>query len=918
MREVDIERHESHDLLQQQLWDDIWKEIQENLWDVVVLTPPCNSFSRARCNQKNNPGPVPVRNINHPWGFPWLTGSNFQLVQDHNFLVLQCLATMRLCCEHDTDYLFEHPEDLGLTSSGDRPASVWQLEEMRSFVLERGAFTFAIYQCHFGASSPKPTRLLTSLQLAATFPFGGFPTFDLEGHYLGPFPSNCTHDWHERRLVGKENGQWKTSGSAAYPPGLCKWLAQLIVSRKGDLFSELNTTREPTVVEAVEASAALEHQNVDQELDERQTKRSQEDAELRSEQQQQQLHRGQPLVLEWAGKQRQLVDGFGLCSPTLWEPEARGAHLEPAARELCNKLFGTLTEFVRNKFQDPRREAIKLGLGHIASSPFSREELQKLREYWAALLPSSKTALVVPERQPFLLGMIGQSLEIMGDPDYAIFMEGKDSFWTGVPVGFDEPLPRTPSVFPKKEKVRPLDESEYNNIASNYKSAVEMADEMEAKFRQEEALGRMVPTTLGEIKVEYPDRIPLVAAMGAIRKPNGPEDAAAMLRWVEEEKDSFFALSADISSAHRLVKIRKCDWPLLGCKVRTEDKTVWLNTVGTFGVSSASYWWSRLFSGIGRLNAYILNHQKWHQLVYVDDLHLTCLGERKFVNLWIALLVYEILGTPFSYGKFSGGLQVQFVGYLLDYRECLLGITKRRGDWLVTFIDDMLRSNGTIYMRRFNEFLGRLGFVSRVLIWLKPFLAPLYTWSSALDKSSVATSPKLVLLVLRFLRERLHECTYMNTCLRPETMAGELFRTDAKCETGRVVLGGHHLVHGEWFALEVGPSQAPFLFKESGDSQWASTTAELLAVLIALHLFGCLKRNKKEHPVPFRVTAGTDNKANDHLLRKGLTTKWPLCLVFMQLTVAIMSARVFIQLGWRPRDENAPADALTNLDFCKL
>ena len=90
---------------------------------------------------------------------------------------------------------------------------------------------------------------------------------------------------------------------------------------------------------------------------------------------------------------------------------------------------------------------------------------------------------------------------------------------------------------------------------------------------------------------------------------------------VQEEKDSVFSLSADIAAAHRLVKIRKMDWPLLACKARTEDKTVWINCVGTFGISSASYWWTRLFAGIGRLVSYVMQQLRWFQLVYVDDLH---------------------------------------------------------------------------------------------------------------------------------------------------------------------------------------------------------------------------------------------------------------------------------------------------------
>ena len=952
VREVDIERNDTDDLRQQNLWDELWEEIQKDFWDVVLLTPPCNSFSRARCNSEGFPGPPAVRNFHHPWGFPWLFGSNKTLVEDHNYMVMQCFETIRLCSSRGIDFLFEHPEDLGATPSGEQPASVWQLPEMRQVVEEFGGITFAIFQCHFGAESPKPTRFVTSLQRAAAFPHSGFAHFDSKRRYLGPLPASCTHTFHVKKLIGKQKGKWKTADSAAYPPALCHWLAKLIVSRKGVTASDhCQPDRPPIVqVQAVQSVVASPDPQPGQ-LD----KSPKVPLEAPPQQVQQQveqpgqtiggkqLHRGQQMSLEWSGKARQLVDGFGLCSPTLWEPSQRGAHLDAKAQDLCRQVHDLAENFIREKFEDPRREAIKLGLGHITASPFTASELDHLRRKWAAFLPSTQMALIVPDRQPFFLGIIGQSLELLGDPDAQIFMEGEDSFWTGVPLGYDEPLPRAAAVFPKKEKIRPLDESEYNPMAENYRSAKEMAEGLEKKFREEEALGRMVPTTLGELKQQFPERIPLVAAMGAIKKPNGdvrplhdgthyvqlnnqilfqdqlqypgPEDAASMVRLVQEEKDSVFSLSADIASAHRLVKIRKRDWPLLACKARTEDKTVWINCVGTFGISSASYWWTRLFAGIGRLVSYVMQQLRWYQLVYVDDLHITCLGRRKFENLWTVLLLYELLGTPFSYAKFSGGLAVQFVGYLLDYRLCLIGITKRRGEWLVGFIQDLQRSGGTVALRRFNEFVGRLGFVARVLVWLKPFMAPLYAWSSVLDRSTVATAPRLVMLALRFLEVQLVGCEYMHTCLRPQGSTGEQFRTDAKCETGKVVLAGHCLCDKRWFALEVFPEQAPFLFKPNGDSQWASTTAELLAVLVAMQLFGHFDRQGGPDPTPLKVTAGTDNLANEHLIKKGLTTKWPLCLVFMQLTEFLMRSGTLICLDWRPRDENALADSLTNGDF---
>ena len=236
---MDIERSDADDLLQQKLWDEIFQELRQGLYDVAVVTPPCNSFSRARCNSVLAPGPVPVRNFNHPWGFPWLSGNNRQLILDHNFLLSQSFATMDICLEVGCDFLFEHPEDLGKTTGGDKPASVWQLEEMRKFVDSGNAFTFAVFQCHFGAQSPKPTRFVTTFPLAQSFPWQGWPQFDEDRNYLGPLPAACSHPFHVRKLIGKENGKWKTADAAAYPPPLCKWLAQLIVSRKGESLSEL-------------------------------------------------------------------------------------------------------------------------------------------------------------------------------------------------------------------------------------------------------------------------------------------------------------------------------------------------------------------------------------------------------------------------------------------------------------------------------------------------------------------------------------------------------------------------------------------------------------------------------------------------------------------------------------------------------
>ena len=94
-----------------------------------------------------------------------------------------------------------------------------------------------------------------------------------------------------------------------------------------------------------------------------------------------------------------------------------------------------------------------------------------------------------------------------------------------------------------------------------------------------------------------------------------------------------------------------------------------------------------------------------------------------------------------------------------------------------------------------------------------------------------------------------------------------------------------------WFSVEVRPSEAPFLFCEE-KSQWASTSAELLASLAALFAFGWLQR------LSWALCGGTDNLANQYLSLKRSTTRWPLMM--------------------RPREENTAADGLTNGNFSQF
>ena len=159
-------------------------------------------------------------------------------------------------------------------------------------------------------------------------------------------------------------------------------------------------------------------------------------------------------------------------------------------------------------------------------------------------------------------------------------------------------------------------------------------------------------------KIVVPDRLEVP----------GPAEIKEAVALAQESREAVFGISADISQAHRRVRIRKCDWGRLGCKSSSSSRVLWLNTVGTFGVSSAAYWWTRLFACIGRWVLRIIAFLWNMQLVYVDDLHIVTARRNKFATLWMILLASEIVGTPFSYHKFAGGVAVDFIGSAFHFR----------------------------------------------------------------------------------------------------------------------------------------------------------------------------------------------------------------------------------------------------------
>ena len=68
VEEIDIQvGGAAHDLLDKEKQEELMGRIEAGEYDLLILSPPCGTWSRAKWS--NHAEPSPVRDRQHPWGF---------------------------------------------------------------------------------------------------------------------------------------------------------------------------------------------------------------------------------------------------------------------------------------------------------------------------------------------------------------------------------------------------------------------------------------------------------------------------------------------------------------------------------------------------------------------------------------------------------------------------------------------------------------------------------------------------------------------------------------------------------------------------------------------------------------------------------------------------------------------------------
>lgn len=536
VEEVDISRRDDDDLSQEAKQEEILRRIGAGEFDAVICTPPCSTWSRVRA--ANMRGPPPIRDRNYPWGYPWVKKKFEQELQLGNILVRFTIRVVETALGvYKVFVLVEHPEDLGTVAREEdkavlKPASIWQLPDLRKLVGERLA-TVAINQCCWGAGWRKPTRLLTTSGKIKQWGPNEWPSFDDEGFYEGPLTRDCGCQV-AISLAKKSNDEgFRTTGSSVYPPGMDEGIADAIMQHCLD--------RHTSPPEVGEKRACEACGNEDRE--ERKKKKTAvreekpcclevgipgkaEDQGMREETSEEggfrRPGRGHPMQCFYKGKHRTIHDGGGLCSPGRWPIEQRTPLKERDGVELAAVVKAQFLRWLLRKGEVEVKDVFwKLASGQHPSSPFE-EIIDEAREAVDGCLqrmgkePSRKKG---DRSSEIAFRRLEAMAEACGDEDSAWMSEMAE---VGVPLGVDEELPRAPKVFEPKEKwnLDFLEEALRDSVADNYKSAEESAEDIERQVREEVERGSIVVLSEEEVKERYKGRL-AVAALGAVPKEMG-------------------------------------------------------------------------------------------------------------------------------------------------------------------------------------------------------------------------------------------------------------------------------------------------------------------------------------------------------------------------------------------------------------
>eukprot|EP00434_Breviolum_minutum_P020185 symbB.v1.2.017800.t1/scaffold1394.1/size200789/23 len=638
------------------------------------------------------------------------------------------------------------------------------------------------------------------------------------------------------------------------------------------------------------------------------------------------------IQVRYKGKIRRVADGLGKCSAGLRPAGSRPRCRSKAAESMSGLFWSEVSNFVDSLGKDERlRLMAKLALGRYQESPSAGwiDDLKEKVDSLATKLgknPRRKTNDRVTEINFRRLKALAELVEDE-DHTYLATMASR-----GVPLGVRGEIGKVTSAYDLKTKneedSRPPAWEEEMKLAdrSNYKSATAHLEMVKEHILDDAKKGWVVEMSREEAVRRFGDELQ-IASLGAVPKdpnwtdvrvvhdathglqvnvkvdqPNKMEypqfdDLQAMMGAFQQHQPGRRMLMAfDIKAAHRLVPIQPEDWGLQACKLE-EEGNVWCNTRGTFGVTTASFWWGRVASTTFRVL-----HRLWPEgalcylLLFADD-GLLMAGGEDYHKLILSLFIFlDLLEIPLSWKKTRGGFKTEWIGYTVDLEDWKIGVSEKKVAWRGPH--------------------GVLGWGDQ---WCSSILgAPLCNGITRVSNTSFVELHMAVRLALEFFADWLGR-EPMKSPAEPPGVAGEVFRVDAMASDLGICIGGWETYEtsdpakARWFSLTLDRKTCPWLYVR-GEPHRTIAASELLAVTVAVVVFGPRAKWRKKHG-RLVLSGFTDNASNSFVIDKFLSVKFPVSMVLMELSRQLAELQSELQLHWIPREQNEESDDLSKGKF---
>ncbi len=639
-------------------------------------------------------------------------------------------------------------------------------------------------------------------------------------------------------------------------------------------------------------------------------------------------------------KRRPLRDGGGKPSPGRLPPSIRNRN---TIADLGTRIIQAC-HYERNNNEALATSATALTYNTDGENPIPHEHTSHIQ---SIICEYTMTTNTVPDGQPFLLHTMSALANKADDPDwkYPLLVEH------GINLGVDTDIDRSPDIWPTKEEMtehpEPEEEPEPPTRHSNYPSAAEHEEAIIKTYMEEcpvmvegpysEAQAARVcrcsPAELchgaiaGKPEGRYMDKLRTIhdATVNMVNewiqkhlheKTTAPtlHDVLTVLHILDDTNVVLFKL--DITKAHRRIKVRRSDWKYITAKVGNQ---VWVNKCGTYGVSSAQYYWGRMAALTIRILYALFPDILW-AFVYVDD-YIFVLRADTAPYLAMAIVVtMQALGCPISWKKTTIGEINNWVGFQIHAPAITAALTPDK-QTIISGILNRLKQADQHSAKDATSLVGRLMWATAICLPMRPFLQPLYAWMLALNrrqerqKSYVyGRPPKDITLFADVMLDLINSPP--RSPMPPVALTDIQAATDAGANDTDATVGGwysttaspqKHEVH--WFSFPITKQDHPWAYTKETPKQCIAAI-ELYATLILLkHI------TTNSTLINMTLPLRTDNMGNSYTSTDFKCKKWPNSAILMEIALVQHHQRIRLDLQHVHRENNQWSDQLTHSDF---